>query len=162
MDNMKIGFYEVMDDIIKRLKGAGCKVVTFGDEPDYARDKNVVTPAAHISPTSFSVTNSRVSVLGFEIFIYGQIAFHNVKPNNEPKFGEKNTVDILDESMAIGSRFVSPILERTLQVDGTNNGWIKLQGSIPFTPVYQDGNDSIAGVIGTALFTFTAFNSSCG
>ena len=49
MSDQYRGFYDITEDIIERLKVAGCSVVTFGDTPDYMRSqKNPVTPGAHI------------------------------------------------------------------------------------------------------------------
>lgn len=162
MDNLTIGFYTVLTDVIERLKQAGCKVVNFGDSDSYARDKNLVTPAASISPSSFNPLSGKISSIGLEIFIYGQLAFHKVNTDQDPKYGEKNEVDVMSESMAIASKFISPMIDRTLEIDGDNGGYLKLQSSVQFTPVTAQGNDSVSGIIGTAVFEFTSFNSSCG
>lgn len=161
MDNLTIGFYTVLTEVIERLEKAGCKVVTFGDPDAYSRDKNLVTPSASIAPSSFQPMSSKQSSIGLEIFIFGQIAFHKVRTDESPKFGENNEVDVLAESMAIGSRFLAPFMDRTIQIGDTNGGYLKLQTSVNFIPVTAEGNDSVSGILGTATFEFTSFNSSC-
>lgn len=161
MDNVRTGLYGILEQLDSRLRTSGCKVVTFGDTPDYAQEKNIVTPSAHIGPSAFNVLTIRTSSISFEVFIYGQIAFEQGGERKEPStsiFGQDgNTVDVMHESMMIAENLVKGMLDETIHAGG--GIYITLDGSPTFTPVYVEGNDKVAGVIGTIQMSYT--NHAC-
>ena len=154
------GFYDITEDIIKRLKEAGCKVVSFGDTPDYARDKNTVTPGAHVSPIGFSNSDT-VNTVQIEIFCYDLVTLYKLGDQfgGQPQYGENNNVDALDTCMAIIDRFVKQIASRTVQIN--SGGYYKVDSGTQWNAVYEDGNTRVTGWIGTLNITMQNYTSAC-
>ena len=154
------GFYDITEDIIARLKDAGCSVVTFGDTPDYmANQKNPVTPGCHISPIGFSTGD--VNTVQLSLWVYDMTTM--VKLDREqsanPIYGDKNTVDNLDTTMSIIDRFIRQIQART--VDMGNGGYYKLTTSPQWSAEYEEGNVRVSGWIGTLNINMQNYTSSC-
>jgi len=160
MSDQYRGFYDITEDIIARLKGAGCKVVSFGDTPDYARNKNTVTPGAHVSPVGFS-NNDSVNTVQLEVFVYDLLTLQKLADtlNTAPQYGEFNVVDALDTCMSIIDRFVKQILSRTVQIN--SGGYYRVQGGPQWNAVYEDGNVRLSGWIGTLSITMQNYTSAC-
>lgn len=160
------GFYDILEMLVLELKNKGCKVVTFGDSPEYDRQKNTVTPAAHIAPMSFSVppfsqaNGSLPSTrrFQFEIFIYGLLS-HYKEGETGSAYGYKNTVDVLDESIWIADRFTTGLSGRTKRLG--EKGYVRFVGGVTFTPVLDEGDNGVAGVIGTLDIEFTSAVNLC-
>jgi hypothetical protein len=154
------GFYDLTEDIIKRLKDAGCSVVTFGDTPDYIRSqKNVVTPGAHISPVGFSTND--INTVQLEVFVYDLTTLIklDIEQSANPIYGENNTVDNLDTCMGIIDRFMRQIQKRTVQLD--TGGYYRVQSSPQWSSVYETGNVRLSGWIGTINFSLQNYTSAC-
>lgn len=154
------GFYDITEDIIRRLKSAGCKVVSFGDTPDYANEKNTVTPGAHVSPIGFS-NNDTTNTVQLEIFCYDLVTLYKLADqlSQEPQYGENNNIDALDTCMSILDRFVKQILSRTIQLD--TGGYYRVNGGPQWNAVYEEGNTRVTGWIGTLSITMQNYTSSC-
>ena len=154
------GFYDLTEDLIARLKTAGCAVVTFGDVPDYMRSaKNPVTPGGHISPMGFSTGD--INLVQLEIFVYDltTLVKLDVEQSANPIYGDNNTIDNLDTCMSVIDAFMRPIQDRTVQIE--EGGYYRVQNSPQWNSVYENGDIRISGWIGTVTFSLHNYTSSC-
>lgn len=155
------GFYDITEDIIKRLKEAGCAVVTFGDTPDYMKSqKSPVTPGAHVSPVGFS-TGDTVNTVNLQIWVYDLLTLFKLNQTQADKaeYGDQNIVDALDTTMAIIDKFMKPILSRTVQIN--SGGYYRLQSAPQWSAEYEEGNNRVSGWVGTINITMQNYTSAC-
>ena len=160
MSEIYRGFYDLTENIIARLKTAGCAVVTFGDTPDYMRSqKSPVTPGAHIAPVGFST--NEVNVVQLEIFVYDITTMIKLdqEQSADPIYGDQNTIDNLDTCMSVIDSFMRPIQDRT--IDMGDGGYYKVAASPQWSAVQEEGNVRVSGWIGTINFTMQNYTTSC-
>jgi len=153
-----IGIYEVVDDLRRRLKLAGCKVVTFGDGQQYDLEKFTEVPAAHLTPISIDL-DGMIKTVTFDLFVYQLKEHYKAENDAVDGYGMENTIDALDETALILDKFVPPIKERTIELG--EGGYYRVRVSSNFSAALVEGNSNLTGWQGTLNLTIHGNVSRC-
>lgn len=165
---MNTGFYQIITELNTRLKAEGFLIVSFGEEPDYANKKNIVTPAAHISPLFYDLnqnarTGNATNSLTIEIFAYEKLTLYK---NNEDQiqeadgniYGNTSLFDCIHTIERMINGFYSKIANRTIQLE---SGFMRVAAGGSFQIVQSEGLDDVAGLLGQIRINYDMTQSVC-